>query len=150
MSDEEAQRATEEYFYAKIPLTRAMGVRVVAQDGAGFVVEAPVELNRNHLETGFGGSINAVATLAGYGLLWLELRDYARCHVVVKESSIRFLRPVRKTIRAYCSRPTEDEMAAFKMKFGATGKASLKLNVSIKEDGAVAAEFAGTFVALRS
>ena len=150
MSDEATLRATEEYFHAKIPLTRAMGVRVVAQDGAEFVVEAPVALNHNHLGTGFGGSINAVATLAGYGLLWLELRDDARCHVVVKESSIRFLRPVRKTIGAYCARPAEEEIAAFKKKFAATGKATLKLNVSVKEDDVVAAEFAGSFVALKT
>ena len=150
VSDEEARRATEEYFYSKIPLTRAMGVRVVSQDGEQFVVEAPVALNHNHLETGFGGSINSVATLAGYGLLWVELRGDADCHVVVKESAIRFLRPVRKTIRAYCARPAEDDLGNFKKKLGATGKASLKLQVSVKEDNVLAAEFVGTFVALKT
>ncbi len=143
-------RATEEYFHSKIPLTRAMGVRVIAQDRDGFVVEAPVALNYNHLKTGFGGSINAVATLAGYGLLWLELRDNANCHVVVKESSIRFLRPVRETIRAFCERPAEIEIAAFKKKFSGTGKAALKLKVRVKEDDAIAAEFDGTFVAIKT
>ena len=78
-----------------------MGLRVVAHGASGFVVEAPVALNSNHLRTAFGGSINAVATLAAYGFLWLELND-AAAHVVVAESSIRFLRPVRETIRAIC------------------------------------------------
>ena len=55
-----------------------MGVRVVAHDENGFIVEAPVALNSNHLRTAFGGSINAVATLAAYGLLWLELREHGR------------------------------------------------------------------------
>jgi putative thioesterase YiiD len=82
----------EKYFHEQIPITRAMGVRVMANDQAGFVVEAPVALNSNHLRTGFGGSVNAVATLAAYGFLWLELND-ASVHVVVAESSIRFLRP---------------------------------------------------------
>ena len=77
-----------------------------------FVVEAPVALNSNHLRTAFGGSINAVATLAAYGLLWLELREHG-VHVVVAESSIRFLRPVRETIRAICLRPDPEEWAAF-------------------------------------
>ncbi|MEY2577213.1 MAG: hypothetical protein QOI49_37, partial [Verrucomicrobiota bacterium] len=44
-----------------------MGVRVVANDESGFVIEAPVAFNSNHLRTAFGGSINAVATLAAYG-----------------------------------------------------------------------------------
>ena len=78
-----------------------------------FVIEAPVALNSNHLRTAFGGSINAVATLAAYGLLWLGMRDPA-VHVVVAESRIRFLRPVRETIRAICPRPSPDEWAAFR------------------------------------
>src|SRR4051812_40651112 len=97
-------RAAEEFFHAKIPLTRAMGLRVVPDAVHGFAIEASVALNYNHLHTAFGGSINAVATLAGYGLLWLELRD-TNAHVVVAESSIRFLRPVRQVIRAICVRP---------------------------------------------
>ena len=68
----------EQYFHQQIPITRAMGVRVVAHDESQFVVEAPVTLNFNHLGTAFGGSINAVATLAAYGLLWLELREQGR------------------------------------------------------------------------
>ncbi len=103
----------EKYFHEQIPLTRAMGMRVVAHDEGGFVIEAPVALNSNHLRTAFGGSINAVATLAAYGLLWLELDDPA-VHVVVAESSIRFLRPVRETIRAVCQRPGPDEWKAFR------------------------------------
>ena len=79
---------TEKYFHEQIPITRAMGVRVVAHDENGFVIEAPVALNSNHLRTAFGGSINAIATLAAYGLLWLELREQD-AHVVVAESSIQ-------------------------------------------------------------
>ncbi len=74
-------RQAENFFHEKIPLTRAMDVRVVTDDEHGFAVEAPVGPNRNHLHTAFGGSINAVATLAGYGFLWLQLRDHA--HVVI-------------------------------------------------------------------
>jgi len=123
-----------------------MGLRVVSHDDHGVVVEAPVALNSNHLRTAFGGSINAVATLAAYGLLWLELDDPA-VHVVVAESSIRFLRPVRETIRAVCARPGSDEWKAFRGAFESAGKARLKLCVKVVEDGETAAEFEGTFVA---
>jgi thioesterase domain-containing protein len=64
---EDRLRAAEKFLHEQIPITRAMGLRVVANDGNGFVVEAPVALNSNHLRTAFGGSINAVATLAAYG-----------------------------------------------------------------------------------
>src|SRR3982751_1707216 len=104
----------EQFLHEQIPITRAMGLRVVANDENGFAVEAPVALNSNHLRTAFGGSINAVATLAAYGFLWVELND-AAAHVVVAESSIRFLRPVRETIRATCLRPDANELEAFRL-----------------------------------
>ena len=136
----------EQYFHEQIPITRAMGVRVVAHDENQFIVEAPVALNSNHLRTAFGGSINAVATLAAYGLLWLEFRE-RDVHVVVAESSIRFLRPVRTTIRAICRRPAPDELRAFQTKFENQGKARINLRVSVEEDGQMTAEFEGDFVA---
>ena len=122
------------------------GVRVLAHDENGFILEAPVALNSNHLRTAFGGSINAVATLAAYGLLWLELRELS-VHVVVAESSIRFLRPVRETIHAICQRPNPEEWAAFRTRFAEKGKAQLTLRVSVVEEGTTAAEFEGVFIA---
>ena len=141
-------REAEEFFHAKIPITRAMGVRVVSHDDRAFVVEAPVALNYNHLHTAFGGSINAVATLAGYGLLWMELRGEA-AHVVIAESSIRFLRPVRETIRAACAKPDAQQLAKFGSTLRANGKAGMTLHVQVEENGTDAAIFTATFVALR-
>jgi thioesterase domain-containing protein len=146
MSAPSALLDAEKYFHEQIPITRAMGLRVVAYDKNEFVVEAPVALNSNHLRTAFGGSINAVATLAAYGLLWLELRAQG-AHVVVAESSIRFLRPVRETIRAICLRPEAKEWAAFQSRFAEKGKARITLRVNVVEGNQTAAEFEGIFVA---
>jgi thioesterase domain-containing protein len=146
VSEESALRRAEEFFHEQIPITRAMGVRAVANDESGFTVEAPVALNWNHLRTAFGGSINAVATLAAYGLLWLELDDPG-AHVVVAESSIRFLHPVREMIRAVCQRPDPGEWKAFRGKFESEGKAGINLHVAVIEAGQTVAEFEGTFVA---
>lgn len=123
-----------------------MGVRVVPDHDNGFAIEAPVASNSNHLRTAFGGSINAVATLAAYGLLWLEL-DNPAVHVVVAESSIRFLRPVRETIRAVCQRRGPVEWKAFKEEFRNAGKARITLRVKVIEAEETCAEFEGTFVA---
>jgi thioesterase domain-containing protein len=146
VSEESALRRAEEFFHEQIPITRAMGVRAVANDESGFTVEAPVALNSNHLRTAFGGSINAVATLAAYGLLWLELDDPG-AHVVVAESSIRFLHPVREMIRAVCQRPNPGEWKAFHANFASARKGRIKLRVNVVEAGHSAAEFEGTFVA---
>jgi len=140
-------REAEQFFHSRIPLTHTMGLRVVGSDDDSFIVEAPVALNSNHLETAFGGSINAVATLAGYGLLWLELRE-AAASIVIRESSIRFLHPIRQTIRAICERPTPEELGAFRRALQTRGKARIVLHVRCEENSRVAADFKGTFVAI--
>ena len=138
--------AAEKFLHEQIPITRAMGLRVVANGESGFTVEAPVALNSNHLRTGFGGSINAIATLAAYGLLWMELND-AAAHVVVAESSIRFLRPVREIIRATCLRPDAKNLGLFRDEFLEKGKTRIRLRVNVNEADETAAEFEGLFVA---
>jgi thioesterase domain-containing protein len=148
MNNDELTSAAETFLHERIPLTRAMGIRVVSSDERGFAVSAPVALNHNHLHTAFGGSINAVATLAAYGLLWLELRDEA-VDVVIRNSSIRFLRPIRETISAVCTRPQPERLSEFKATLKAKEKAQIALRVRVEENGALAAELDGTFVTLR-
>lgn len=126
-----------------------MGLRVVASRSAGLAVEAPVALNHNHLQTAFGGSINAIATLAGYGLLWLETNQLG-AHLVVAQSSIRYLRPVRETIRAVCTAPSAEDLTSFKETVRAKGAARIWLHVVVEEHERSAAEFDGLFVARRS
>ena len=147
MKTPEPLREAEEYFHREIPLTRAMGVRVSADESGAFVVTAPVALNYNHLHTAFGGSINAVATLAGYGFLWMQLREEA-AHVVIAESSIRFLHPVRESMRAICANPDAQQLAEFRSTLRARGKAKIALHVKVDDDGRPAAEFKAKFVAL--
>jgi thioesterase domain-containing protein len=139
---------TERFFCEKIPLTRAMGVKVEAYDHEKLILTAPLEENHNHLGTAFGGSLCALATLAGYGLLWLELGD-RDCHIVIRSSSISYERPVHGMLRAICRRPDETELSAFKDAFIKKGKARIRLHVSIEEAGEACVAFEGVFVALR-
>jgi thioesterase domain-containing protein len=141
-------RQIQELFYSKIPITRAMGVRVEDYDGEQLIVSAPLDRNINHLGTAFGGSLNALAVLSGYGLLWMELQD-PESHIVIRESSIIYERPVRGDIRAICRRPEAETLAEFKQTFHQKGKARIALSATIEDQGVIAARFRGTFVALR-
>jgi thioesterase domain-containing protein len=148
MGDAPELRQTEDFFHQQIPITRAMGVRVAGYDGRKLILAAPIALNHNHLGTAFGGSLGAIATLAGYGMLWLELRDPAS-HLVIRQSFLSFRRPVFKEIVAICRRPDQELLREFKGAFAQRGKARIGLEVTIEEGGLVAAEFRGIFVALR-
>ena len=141
-----AEQQIEGLLHSKIPITRALGVRVEEYDGRRLVLCAPLQANINHLGTAFGGSLHALAVLSGYGLLWLELKE-TDCHIVIRESTIYYDRPVRGEIRAVCLRP--EAVEEFKQNFQQKGKARITLSATIEDDGKTAVRFRGTFVALR-
>jgi thioesterase domain-containing protein len=141
-------REIEQFFHAKIPLTAAMGVRVESCDAQRLVLTAPLDANHNHLGTAFGGSLAALLILSGYGLLWLALGD-AECHIVVRNTSLDYRRPVRDPLRAICTRPSDDEIATFRDTCSRRGKARIELHAAIEQAGEVAVDFRGVFVALR-
>ena len=138
---------TEAFLHAKIPLARAMGVLVERCDSEALVLTAPLEPNHNHLGTAFGGSLAALATLAGYAFLWRELRD-PDAHIVIRRSELDYRHPVTGTLRAVCRRPEEGGLAAFRAAFAKAGKARISLDVTIEEEGRVCLLFRGVFVAM--
>ena len=139
----------EAFLHGKIPLTRAMGLRVV-ECGARTVLEAPLEPNVNHLGTAFGGSLHALPTLACYAALWTLLRDAGMDgHVVVKRSSANYRQPVKGTLRAVCQRPPAGIATEFIDDLRRHKKARMELEAVVEgADGKPAVEYHGSFVAL--
>src|ERR671939_1452984 len=113
-------RQIEELLHSKVPITRAMGVRVEDYDGERLILSAPLAENVNHLGTAFGGSLHALAVLSGYGLLWLELKE-AECHIVIRKSTISYEHPVQGELRATCVRPSAYALEEFKKTFHQKG-----------------------------
>jgi thioesterase domain-containing protein len=137
-----------------IPLAKAMGVGVEVSDDRALVLTAPKEQNKNSLNTAFGGSLVALATLAGYGVVWELMKDETKAekpvwHIVVKESRAAYRRPVLGDLRAICERPAQAAIAEFKDALDRYGKAKLKLRASIIEDGNVAVDVQAAFVVSR-
>src|SRR5690606_19992974 len=79
----------------EIPICRMMGIKVEARDASGLQVALPLELNRNHRQTAFAGSLNALCTLAGWGTTYLLLRELNQSgDIVIRRSTIRYQQPV--------------------------------------------------------
>ncbi|MEY4484915.1 MAG: hypothetical protein RL693_2367 [Verrucomicrobiota bacterium] len=148
MSSASLLRDTERFLHQQIPLSLAMGVAIESCDHHQLIVTAPLDANHNHLGTAFGGSLSAIATLAGCSLLWLELGD-REAHIVVHSSTIRYRRPVTGNIRAICRQPGEAALSLFKTQFAKTGKARITLQVTIEHGDLVCVEFEGVYVAIR-
>ena len=142
-------RDLEAFLHEKIPLSRAMGVRV-AETGARLVLEAPLDANVNHLGTAFGGSLHALPTLACYVAVWMLLWEAGLDgHVVVKRSSANYRQPVKGMLRAICLRLPPDRAAGFLEDLRRQKKARMDLEAIVEgASGKPAVEFAGSFVAM--
>ena len=85
----------EQQLLADIPLARAMHLRVDGWDGDSLRLAAPLAPNINDKGCAFGGSLASLMTLAGWGLIVLQLRARGRrCDVYVQDSTIRYLAPI--------------------------------------------------------
>lgn len=143
-------RALQETLDHEIPLARAIGLAVARYDVAGLALRAPLAPNTNHKSTAFAGSLNAVATLAGWGFVWLVLRERGlRGTVVIHESAIQYRLPVRDDFVALCRAPQPEQLDAFVAALRRRGKARLALAVEIRDgDERTAVAFTGSYVAL--
>ena len=148
--DSLSAQGLEAFLHEKIPLTRAMGLRVVESNAQRLVLEAPLSANQNHLGTAFGGSLHALPTLACYAALWTLLREAGiDGHVVVKRSNANYRQPVTSVLRAVCARPGAERVNEFIGDLRRHGKARMDLSAIVEGTGGKpAVEFSGTFVAV--
>jgi thioesterase domain-containing protein len=131
-----------------IPLATAMQVKICRLDNNLLELAAPLAANRNHLGTAFGGSLQGLATLAGWGVTLVSAGPPGACHVVVREAQMRFLVPVSGELIAEADMPRGAAVAAFRMGLQERGRARLTVPVVIRGPGeSPAARFVGEFVA---
>src|SRR3954452_12492209 len=99
----------------EIPMSAQMGMRVHDGGLEGLVMRLPLNPNRNHQQTAFAGSLNALCTIAGWGYVFLLLRELGRGgSIVIHRSTIKYLQPVTSTeIYARCKPATESESRHF-------------------------------------
>lgn len=140
----------EHLMRSAIPLARAMDIRVSGYDGQRLVLAAPLAPNVNDKGCAFGGSLGALMTLAGWGLMQLKLAEGgAEADVYVRESSERFLTPVWGPLHAEAWADGEP-WAVLISELGVAGKARVELKAEVvAEDGAsVAVRQTAGFVAV--
>lgn len=103
----------EQYLYQAIPLAQAMAVRVVAAEEGRVELEAPLEPNINHCATVFGGSAAAVATLAGWLLVYRTLQALGlRGQVMVRRSQMDYQKAMHGAFTARTLPVNDAAMAA--------------------------------------
>src|SRR5438270_8171143 len=123
----EAAAALQVTFDHEIPITGHIGIRVMSYDGECLVLSAPLEPNINHKATAFAGSLNSLVTLAGWGLIWLLLREWdIAATIVIQDSTSNYRRPVTRDFTATCFKPATAELAYFARMLREKGRARLE------------------------
>jgi thioesterase domain-containing protein len=139
----------QQYLYAHIPLSKAMGVEVLDATAAGAKLSAPLAPNINHRDTVFGGSAVALAILSAWSLLHIRLnQENLSSRIVIQKSAMNYERPITEDFVAVSVTPD----ATTWLKFMNTLKRKRRARISVaavlhcKEEKV--AEFVGEFVAL--
>ena len=140
----------ERYLHRMIPLSHAMGVKVVSSDRDGVVLQAPLALNLNHHRTAFGGSISNLATLACWTQVYLLLRTQGtEGSLVIQRNEIEFLKPITGDFQAASGPVPPLEIERFFSLLQSRGKGRLAVSAVVRHEDQVCARFSGQFVAMR-
>ncbi|MEM7082562.1 MAG: YiiD C-terminal domain-containing protein [Pseudomonadota bacterium] len=132
----------------QIPLAKAMEIRFEETSG-DWSLQAPLEPNRNHMGTAFGGAIASLATLTGWAQTWMLLPNPEATHIVVGKSTIQYRRPARGELIGTAQAPSDDTVSDFLASLDARGKAGIHIVVQIHSDGVEAARLKAKFVAIQ-
>ena len=145
------QSGLQRYLHEHIPISRALGVSVAEATAGRVRVLAPLEPNLNHRSTAFGGSVGAIAVLAGWGLMRVRVDDHAPVpHLVIQRSTLEYLLPIDTDFEATCAAPAEERWDRLWRAYGARGRGRIDLVVDVTAAGALAARFHGTYAVLDS
>ena len=85
----------QQAWHKHIPLSEKMGVRIEQYTGKRFVTTMPEAGNQNPHNTIFAGSQFSLATLTGWGMIWLLLQEHQLGgEIVLVDANIRYAKPV--------------------------------------------------------
>lgn len=139
----------ENYLHTFIPISKAIGIRVELASVQEVILYASFSNNINHKKTVFGGSLHAVATLACWSLLHLNLASFNPLDLVISHSDVDYLLPVKSDFKAHCRLPENVVWQRFITMLQHKGKSRIKLQSQIFQNEKLAVKYQGIFAALK-
>jgi len=74
-----------------------MGLRVIELEPRSVKLSVPLQGNENHIGTMYAGALFTIAEIPG-GALFLTTFDVSRFYPVIKEMTIRFIKPAKTDV----------------------------------------------------
>ncbi|MBM3713423.1 MAG: hypothetical protein FJW56_08325 [Actinobacteria bacterium] len=139
----------EEFIKKNIPLANFMNFRIEELKRNFIKLSAPIKPNDNHYGTAFGGSLAILGILAGWGLLHFNmLQEKINGTIVIKEGTMKFIRPALSDFEAINNSLNNDLWESFKKDLLEKGKAEIKMESKLYSQYANVALHVGSFVGL--
>lgn len=149
MTDAGALRAIAEHFRTMPPVA-GMGITIHGFDGDALRLGAPLARHVNDKGSAFGGSLASLMTLAGWGLVTLQLHAAAiDAEVYVADSHVRYLKPLLADLDAEARLAPGGDWGAFMATLHRRGRARVELATRVALPcGGVATEGRARYVAI--
>lgn len=142
-------RDLERFLCEKIPLTKALEIKILHSGSDYAEIAAPLKPNINHFGTVFGGSLHSVLILSCYSWLFNLLEENGfSTHVVLKSSTVKHAGPVQKDFSAICKSPEPEATERFIKTMQKKKRAQITLKSSVQVDGKTVCELEGEFVGI--
>lgn len=136
------------YIHEHIPLSKAIGVSVLAIEDDAVTLQAPLEPNLNHQQTVFGGSASALAILASWALLHVRLQSEGIAdRLVIQRNVMEYESPILGQFTARSMLEHREGWKPFTDMLARRGKARITVLAVLEHLGRVAGRFSGQFVA---
>ncbi len=140
----------ERYLHEHIPLSGAMGVRVLSASREVVRLGAPLAPNINHRATVFGGSASALAILAAWTLLHVRLKEEGiAARLVIQRNSMDYEQPMPDGFTAEACSPADAVWEKFIKTLQRKGRGRIEVTSQLACRGERAGELHGEFVAFR-
>jgi len=129
-------------WHQTIPVSEFMQISPLGYRDNQLMVTAPLPPNINLHQTMFAGSIYTLATLTGWGMIWLQQRiGGVEGEIVLADGHVRYLAPISGSSTAKVSWPDVD---LSRLTLGRRVK--VKLVVEIYASDRCCAEFEGIYI----
>lgn len=134
----------QERWAAHIPISEKMGIKVLQYTGYQFQCGAQLNPNLNPHNTLFAGSAFTLATLTGWGMAWLLMRERnLDGDIVLVDSRIRYRHPV---VHNPVASTSLDGISGDLDRLESGRKARIVVNVNIASGDVDAVTFIGTYM----
>ena len=138
--------ALQNIWHQTIPLSRAMNIHISYYDGKQLLTHCDGDFNKNLHNTMFAGSIYTLATLTGWGWVYLQLQQLQlKGDIVLAKADIEYHAPIKGI--GYAKVNIESVEGDF-MRLNQGRNARIKLVAYLYNGDDIAATFTGSYAVL--